>query len=111
MLRAMYTYERKILSKIIGRLRERLPERIVAVFVFGSKVRGDNGEWSDFDVLIVVSNRDPLIEDEIMNIFVEEELHSGLMFTPLIKDKKAFESEKNLRTPFYENITREGLGL
>jgi predicted nucleotidyltransferase len=107
----MYTYERNILSKIIGNLRERFAERIVAVYAFGSKVRGDNGEWSDFDVLIVVSNRDPLIEDEIMNTFVEEELKSGLMFTPLIKDQRAFDSEKNLKTPFYENIIHEGLGL
>ena len=107
----MFTYEKKILGKIIGNLRERFHERIVAVYAFGSKVRGDDGEWSDFDVLIVVNNRDPSIEDEIMNIFVKEELKSGLMFTPLIKDQKAFESEKNLRTPFYENIAHEGLGL
>jgi len=107
----MYTYERDILSKIIGDLRERLPGRIVAVYAFGSKVRGDNGDWSDFDVLIVVKNRNPSIEDEIMNIFVQEELKSGLIFTPLIKDQRAFDSEKNLRTPFYENITHEGLGL
>ena len=107
----MYAHERNILSKIVGNLRERFPGRIVAVYAFGSKVRGDNGEWSDFDVLIVVENRNPSIEDEIMNIFVEEELNSGLMFTHLIKDQRAFDSEKNLKTPFYENITHEGLGL
>jgi len=105
----MYNHERNILKNITARLRERFSERIQGVYAFGSRVRGDHDEWSDFDVLIVVKDRNPSIENEIMDIFVEEELKSGVIFSPVIKDYTAFEKEKNLNTPFYENIQREGV--
>jgi len=105
----MYNHERNILKNITARLRERFSERIQGVYAFGSRVRGDHDEWSDFDVLIVVKDRNPAIENEIIDIFVEEELKSGVIFSPVIKDYTAFEKEKYLNTPFYENIQREGV--
>ena len=108
---AMYAHEKRALNGITKSLRERFPERVRGVYVFGSRARGDHSEWSDFDVLIVVKDRDPLIEEAIISCFVEEELRSGLIFTPLIKDQKAFEFEKRFNTPFYENLTREGIAL
>ncbi len=103
----MYNHERNILKSITSKLRERFAERIQGVYAFGSRVRGDHDAWSDFDVLIVVKDRTPEIESEIMDIFVEEELKSGVIFSPVIKDYTAFEKEKNFHTPFYENIQRE----
>lgn len=107
----MYTHERTILKNITARLRERFGERIEGVYAFGSRVRGDHDGWSDFDVLIVVKDRTPLIEHEIIDIFVEEELKSGVIFSPVIKDSTAFEKEKNFHTPFYQNIQREGVAF
>lgn len=107
----MFHFQRDILDRITERLRTRFPNRITAVYVFGSRVRGDHGEWSDFDVLVVVKDRDPLIEDAIMEIFVEEELQSGVTFAPVIKDSTAFEQEKRYHTPFYENLVNEGILL
>ncbi|MBI4684872.1 MAG: nucleotidyltransferase domain-containing protein [Nitrospirae bacterium] len=107
----MYSHEKSILNRITERLREKFPERIIAVYAFGSRVRGDQSEWSDFDVLVVVKNRNVSIEHEIIDIFVEEELESGVMFAPVIKDTKSFEAEKSLHSPFYENIMREGVAF
>ena len=107
----MYAHEKRVLNRVTKNLRKQLPGRIVHVYAFGSRARGDHSEWSDFDVLIVVKDRDPLIEEAIISRFVEEELRSGLIFAPLIKDQKAFESEKRYNTPFYENLTREGITL
>jgi len=107
----MFVYERDTLTRIIKGLKERFPGRIKGVYAFGSRVRGDHAEWSDFDVLIIVKNRDPSIENEIIGSFVDEELESGILFTPLIKDLKAFESEKSFKTPFYDNLMKEGFPL
>lgn len=65
----------------------------------------------DFDVLIVVKEKDTKIESEIISVFVDEEIESGFSFSPVIKDVGSFEMEKKFKTPFYENITKEGVRL
>jgi uncharacterized protein len=107
----MFDYERNILNRITERLRERFSERIIAVYVFGSRARGDHEEWSDFDVLVIVKDKAPEIETEIISLFVDEEIQSGISFSAVIKDIKAFEMEKYFNTPFYKNIMREGVLL
>lgn len=107
----MFDYERNILNRITERLRERFSERIIAVYVFGSRARGDHEEWSDFDVLVIVKDKTPEIETEIISLFVDEEIQSGISFSAVIKDIKAFEMEKYFNTPFYKNIMREGVLL
>jgi len=105
----MYTHEKETLKRISSRLRERFHEDIVCVYAFGSRVRGDHDEWSDFDVLVVVKYKKPAIENEIVAIFIEEEGKSGLSFTPLIKDHRAFDLERQYNSPFYNNIKKEGV--
>jgi len=107
----MYTYEINILKRIIGKLKERFSEKVVSVYAFGSRVRGDHNEWSDFDVLVIVRDKTPEVEAEIISIFVDEEIESGLSFTPVIKGIEAFELEKKFHTPFYENLMKEGVLL
>jgi predicted nucleotidyltransferase len=107
----MYAHERQTLQCIAEKLRERFSHRILALYVFGSHARGTHDAWSDFDLLIVVKDKEPRLEHEIISMIVDEEMKSGLSFTPLIKDHHAFEKEKGYQTPFYENIVREGVPL
>ncbi len=107
----MHLHEREALHRIAERLRAELSDRVVALYAFGSRVRGNHGTWSDFDVLVVVQDRTPRIESEIIGIIVDEESRAGLSFTPVVKDARAFELEKRFHTPFYENVTREGVPL
>ncbi|MBI3392080.1 MAG: nucleotidyltransferase domain-containing protein [Nitrospirae bacterium] len=99
------------MRRIARKLRKRFANRIAAVYAFGSRVRGDHDAWSDFDVLVAVRDREPHIEEEIVGIFVEEELRTGLQVTPLVKDARAFDREKALHTPFYRNLMAEGVSL
>ena len=107
----MFLYETQSLQRISAKLREKLRQRIVSVYAFGSRVRGDHDQWSDFDVLVVVRDKEPRVESEIIDIFVDEEMESGTSFTPVIKDIRAFELEEKFHTPFYENISKEGVLL
>ena len=107
----MYLHERYTLQRIAANLRERFSDRIAALYAFGSRVRGSHDEWSDFDVLVVIRDKNPRIESEIIGMIVDEEIKSGLSFTPVVKDARAFEMEKGFHTPFYENVTREGVSL
>lgn len=93
------------------KIRSDLSDRIVMAYAFGSRVRGDYKEWSDFDVLVVVKDKTPELEAEIISIFVDHEMKNGLSFTPVIKDIETFEMEKRFKTPFFENIMKEGVPL
>lgn len=105
----MFEHEKKVLTQIIEKLRKRLPERIISVYAFGSRVRGNHSEWSDFDVLVIVKDKTPKLETEVISIFVDEEIKSGLSFALVVKDVQAFEMEKKFDTPFYKNIMVEGI--
>lgn len=107
----MFTHVRKALERIRDRLRERFPERVLYIYAFGSRVRGDHGEWSDLDVLVVVKDKDIEIEKKIIDIFSDEEFETGIPFAPIIKDIKLFEREKELKTPFYQDIMKEGVPI
>ena len=107
----VFEYARKSLEKISATLRKAFPDRIVSITAFGSRVRGDHTGESDFDVLVVVENRSPELEDRILSVFVEEEMRSGVSFDPLIKSLESFELEKRYGTAFYENITSEGVRM
>lgn len=107
----MFAHEKEALERAVKRVREKLSNRIVSIYAFGSRVRGDYEEWSDFDVLVVVINKTPEIESEVISVFVDEEIKSGLSFTLVIKDRDAFEMERRFETPFYENIMKEGMPL
>lgn len=97
------------LEKITAILKEKYPENILSVIAFGSRVRGDHTENSDFDILVVVKNRSVPIEEGIIDIFVEEEMKTNIFFDPVIKSAESMELEKNHHTPFFENITNEGI--
>jgi len=105
----MFQHEKEALHRISERLHDSLSGRVVSVHAFGSRVRGDHEAWSDFDVLVVVRDKDSVIEHLIIGVFVDEELRSGTSFTPVIKDLRAFEMEKKLHTPFYEALVKEGV--
>ena len=107
----MLTHEETALRRISERLHRVYPDEIVAVYAFGSRVRGDHDAWSDFDVLVVVKGRNTKMERGIIDIFVEEESSAGLSFTPVIKDLSAFEMEKRYHSPFYESLITEGVLL
>jgi predicted nucleotidyltransferase len=107
----MFSFEEKLLRQISDRLRRQYPGRIASVHAFGSRVRGDHDAWSDFDVLVVVRDKEPLIEAGIIGIFVDEEMKAGASFAPVVKDARAFELEKQHHTPFYEAVMTEGVLL
>ena len=107
----MYPHEREALRHIATTLRARFAKRITALYAFGSRVRGTHDAWSDFDLLVVVRDKEPAVEAEIVGMIVEEEVAAGLSFAPVVKDARAFDLEEGYRTPFYENVMREGVPL
>ncbi len=110
-LKIMFEYEKKALANISQELRKTLGSVIAGVYAFGSRVRGDHSALSDFDLFILVTEKNIEIERKIIGIIVDIESEYGLSFSPLIKTTRSFELEKNYNSPFYQNIKREAIVL
>ena len=107
----MFTHKRNVLQRISNKLKTLFPEDIIDIIAFGSQVRGDHSDHSDFDVLIIIRNSRRELQEAVIDAFVEEELSSGISMDPLIKTLDSYLQEKSLHTPFYENIDREGISI
>lgn len=107
----MFAFEKQALDRITAALKEKLPNIIVAVTAFGSAIRGDNSDNSDFDVLVIIKEKSAEIESTIIDIFSDDNLSAGVQFDPVIKTEGSMEREKQYHTPFYTNIKHEGVWL
>jgi predicted nucleotidyltransferase len=107
----MFAFEKESVNRITKKLKRMLGKELVTVIAFGSRVRGDFVEESDFDILIVVKKRTFAIIDTINHLFMNEEETAGIPFSVIVKAADLFEKEKTYKTIFYRNITEEGLIL
>jgi predicted nucleotidyltransferase len=107
----MFNHDKMALNQIAGLLKEKFSDRIEYIYAFGSRVRGDYGDGSDFDVLIVVKDKTPDIERRIIGLIVDAEESMNMSFTPVIKDAASFAREREINSPFYQNIINEGVRL
>ena len=81
------------------------------LMLFGSRARGDYHAGSDWDLLILL-NKDKISLSDYDNItypFTELGWDIGEMINPIIYTQK--EWEQRSFTPFYKNVTKEGITL
>ncbi|WP_374757817.1 nucleotidyltransferase domain-containing protein [Telluribacter humicola] len=79
------------------------------VILFGSYARGDYKEDSDLDLLILIEKDTikPADKKKITYPLYDIEFETGTLISPLVFSKKDWESRKG-KTPFYENVRKEG---
>lgn len=93
------------LACIVERLVEAYqPERI---YLFGSKARGDHGEDSDFDLMVVVPDEAPE-ERQRSRLAYERLWGTGTAADVLVWTRERFESRTRLRASLPGTILREG---
>ena len=56
-----------VVSKYIERIRQKLKSRLKNIYLFGSRARGDAWEGSDYDIALIVDNRDRKLEEMILD--------------------------------------------
>ncbi|MHB9028661.1 MAG: nucleotidyltransferase domain-containing protein [Candidatus Latescibacterota bacterium] len=94
-------YSRKVRAALGSRVRD--------IILFGSRARGDNTEWSDYDVLLIVDKRDRSLRDILIDIEVGildtyERLVGSIVY-------EAGEWEKKKQSPLGMNIGKDGIRL
>lgn len=99
-------------SDIINRIREKLDTMPAqtSVILFGSQARGDARPDSDVDLLIIVSNENitELEQQAIIYPLFHIGYETGVLINPIVVTKGSW---GKIKSPFYENVMREGIVL
>jgi uncharacterized protein len=96
-----------------------LKVRLVALFgpevelrVFGSVARGDDSEYSDIDVLVLLPGPvDHAIEERVFDAAYDLELEHGVVFGVVVYEKAFWDSDLAAGMFLHRNIEREGLAV
>ncbi len=102
--------EKKLIAKMISnRVHQLDPE--ADVYLFGSRVRGDEKADSDWDLLILtkypVSLKD---EQKFRHFLIPLELETGEAFSTFVYEKNDWNKNHHI-TPFYQNVSSEGIKI
>ena len=96
-----------ILKKLKKDLKAALGEKIGNLILFGSYSRGDNTEYSDVDLLILVNSR--LTRDEtrkVDDLIAGYSLEHDVVISGLVYP---IDTYQRFNTPFLLNIKEEGI--
>jgi predicted nucleotidyltransferase len=100
--------ERKALRAFVTYLHDTISDRLGAVALFGSKVRGDSHSYS-IDVLVILAREDRDLRRTILKRAARISLEHDVLLSPRVI---GLERWKQLRGfSLYRNITKESAGL
>lgn len=100
----------QIVQKLIGVINKTAPDS--EMYLYGSQARGDAKRLSDWDLLILLNNKQITFdfETKLMDEFYDIELETGAIISPLIYSKADW-NEKHSVTPLFKIIKKEGVRL
>lgn len=103
--------EHQAVAEFVRRLRQRYPERVRHISLFGSKARGDSRPGSDIDILIIVDQEDWQLTHAISNLAADVSLEYDVLIGPRVIGQERWERMKQHRFGFYQNVAAEGIPL
>jgi len=81
------------------------------VILYGSRARGDQHKDSDWDILILTDYNIGLEKENIFrNKLYDLELETGESFSVFAYSKSEWHTKQKI-TPFYQNVSQEGILL
>jgi len=81
------------------------------VILYGSRARGDQRVGSDWDILVLTEYpADIKVERDFRNHLYELELQTGEVFSLFVYSKHDWITRQKI-TPFFHNVTQEGIRL
>jgi predicted nucleotidyltransferase len=91
------------------RLQKKLGDNLIRIILFGSRARGDNDEYSDYDCIVVVKENNKSIKEAILDIESDILYEKNAVFSAF----SYTEDELALRRymPFIINVNKEGIAL
>lgn len=103
--------DEKILMELVDGILGIMKNRVISIILYGSATRGTNTEESDVDVAILMrGNLDKETEEKLSDFIVDMNLEYDKVFSVIDIDYDMFCKWQKV-TPFYQNVTQEGVVL
>jgi len=100
--------DKALLDRCRQAVRRAVPD--ADVILYGSRARGDAGEYSDYDILVLVDQPVSMaLKDQILASVYPLELETGAMLTLVTYSRRQWESLLYREMPLYRNIERDGV--
>ena len=99
----------QIAREFAEKVRAKAPGLTREIYLYGSRARGDEEPDSDYDVLVVVEQKTPELEDQIMEAAVEVLDDHDAFVSPMIATSEKFDYFKEVG--LYREVLREGIRL
>ena len=106
-------YTNIIESEIVGKLKETFGHTLRQVILFGSYARGEWEEYSDMNIMALVSLPDEALKDyhdAVVEIISDISLRYGVLPSIISKNYEHFYHWAPY-LPFYRNVKAEGIEL
>ena len=92
------------------RLKEEFPD--VGIILYGSKARGDDEEFSDMDLLILLDGEvNSKLKEKTIGIAYDVELKYDVVFSIIVQNRDFWNSPLAEIMPLHRNIDKEGVPL
>lgn len=86
-------------------------DRIDRLILFGSRARGDHAPHSDYDVLVVLPEKDRSVIDALYDATMAVLFRTHRLISLKIYRRDEFDRLASLPSPFLRNVLREGVTL
>jgi predicted nucleotidyltransferase len=97
---------KELISSVKATVRSIDP--LARVILFGSRARGDNNNFSDWDFLVLVSQEaNERLKSQIRDSLIDIELEVGQVISTVIYSQDQWPNYQI--TPLFQNIEKEGL--
>ena len=101
-----------------NQLTNRIKETVLSVvsdaeiFIYGSRVRGDAADDSDWDVMVITDRTvTDKLKKSIRHALYEIEWEHGCVISSIIHSREEWTSPRMRMTPFYQNVSGEAVRI
>ena len=102
--------EKNVVTSFVKELKKKVGDDIIAIRLFGSKVRGDFEKDSDIDIFVLVKRKEET-RDKISDIAADYVYEYNVPLAPVIYSVFEYEKNRELGSFFFEQVEREGVSL
>lgn len=107
----LHPAERLWLDSFRQELAERHPDAVKVMVIYGSRARGDGGEDSDLDILLLLRNEAAGLKRTLRRIGYRLSSASPAVPSILAYTEAEWEHRRRVRSPFLEAVERDAVRI